>query len=114
MNAGIQYDVEKYGLSTTLLFNEIGRRIALVGGSDLNKDQPPIWENPRPVLDFQIAKKVLKNRGEIKMNISDIINKSAIFYIDLNDNKKYDENADAFATKRKYGTNVSFSFGYNF
>jgi len=114
LNAGIQYDVEKYGLSTTLLFNEIGRRIALVGGSDLNKDQPPIWENPRPVLDFQIAKKVLKNRGEIKMNISDIINKSAIFYIDLNDNKKYDENADAFATKRKYGTNVSFSFGYNF
>jgi Carboxypeptidase regulatory-like domain/TonB-dependent Receptor Plug Domain len=110
INATVQYDIEKYGLSTTLLFNQIGRRIALVGGSD----QPPIWENPRPVLDLQIAKKVLKTKGELKLNISDIINKQAIFYTDLNDNKKYDNNIDAFAIKRKYGTNVSVSFGYNF
>ena len=113
LNAGIQYDLEKYGLSTTLLFNQIGRRIALVGGSDVNKDQPPIWENPRPVLDLQIAKKVLKSRGEVKLNISDILNKKAVFYNDNNDNKKFD-NADSYAIKRKYGTNVSISFGYNF
>ena len=110
LNAGIQYDVEKYGLTTTFLFNEIGRRIVFVGGSD----QPPIWENPRPVLDFQIAKKILKNKGEVKMNVADIFNKMAIFYNDLNDNKKYDNHIDAFAIKRNYGTNVSFSFGYNF
>ena len=113
LNAGIQYDLEKYGLSTTLLFNQIGRRIALVGGSDVNKDQPPIWENPRPVLDLQIAKKVLKSRGEVKLNISDILNKKAVFYNDNNDNKKFDNN-DSYAIKRKYGTNVSISFGYNF
>lgn len=110
VNAGIQYDLEKYGINTTLLFNQIGRRIAFVGGSD----QPPIWENPRPLLDFQIVKKVLKNKGELKMNISDILNKEAVFYTDLNDNKKYDRGADAFAIKRKYGTNFSFSFAYNF
>lgn len=110
INFALQYDLEKYGINTTLLFNQIGRRIALVGGSD----QPPIWENPRPLLDLQVAKKVLKSRGEVKMNISDIINKQAIFYTDLNDNKKYDKNIDAFAIKRKYGTNVSFSFSYNF
>lgn len=109
LNAGIQYDIEKYGINTTLLFNQIGRRIAFVGGSD----QPPIWENPRPLLDLQIAKKVLKNKGEVKMNISDIINKEAVFYTDLNTNKKYDTN-DAFAIKRKYGTNFSLSFAYNF
>ncbi len=109
-NAGIQYDLEKYGINTTLLFNQIGRRIVFVGGSD----QPPIWENPRPVLDFQVAKKVLKNKGEVKLNIADIINKRAVFYNDLNDNKKYDKNTDAFAIRRNYGTNVSISFGYNF
>jgi TonB-dependent receptor len=109
-NAAIQYDLEKYGINTTLLFNEIGRRITFVGGGD----QPAIWEAPRPVLDFQIAKKILKNKGEVKMNISDIINKKAIFYTDLNDNKKYDAGTDAFAFKRNYGTNFSFSFGYNF
>ncbi|MEO6538848.1 MAG: outer membrane beta-barrel protein [Ferruginibacter sp.] len=110
LNASVQYDVEKYGLSTTLLFNEIGRRIAYVGGND----QPPIWENPRPVLDFQIAKKVLQKKGEVKLNVADIINKAAIFYNDIDRNKKYSSSSDAFAIKRKYGTNVSVTFGYNF
>ena len=110
LNASVQYDVEKYGLSTTLLFNQIGRRIAFVGGSD----QPPIWENPRAVMDFQIAKKILKTKGELKLNVSDIFNQKLIFYNDLNTNKKYDEGTDAFAIKRKYGTNISISFGYNF
>ncbi len=109
LNAAVQYDLEKYGINTTLLFNQIGRRITFVGGGD----QPAIWENPRPVLDFQLAKKLFKNKGEVKLNIADIINRQAIFYTDLNENKKFD-NADAFAIKRKYGTNISFSLGYNF
>ena len=110
INAAVQYDVEKYGLTTTLLFNEIGRRIAYVGGSD----QPPIWENPRPVLDFQVGKKIIKSKGELRLNVSDILNSQAIFYNDLDGNKKYNEGVDAFAIKRKYGTNISITFGYNF
>lgn len=110
INAGLQYDLEKIGINTTLLFNQIGRRIVFVGGSD----QPPIWENPRAVMDFQIAKKILKNRGEVKLNIADIFNQQAIFYNDLNNNKKYDKGVDAFAIRRKYGSNISISFGYNF
>ena len=110
INAAVQYDIQKLGINTTLLFNQIGRRIALVGGSD----QPPVWENPRPILDFQIAKKIFNNKGELKLNVSDIINKQAIFYTDLNDNNKYDKGSDAFVIKRKYGTNISFSIGYNF
>lgn len=112
LNASINYDLPKYGLSTTVLFNEIGRRIAYVGGDD--GKQPDIWENPRPILDLQIAKKVLKSRGEVKLNVADIINKKAIFYNDLNDNKKFDMPDDRFAIKRKYGTNISISFGYSF
>lgn len=111
LNLGIQYDLEKLGLNTTLLFNQIGRRIAFVGGTN---DQPAIWENPRPVLDLQVAKKVLKERGEVKLNVSDIINKRAIFYNDLDKNKKFNEVKDNFSIKRNYGTNISLSFGYNF
>ncbi len=110
LNASLQYDLEKYGINTSLLFNQIGRRIAFVGGSET----PPIWENPRPLLDFQIAKKLLKGKGEIKLNAADIFNKPAIFYNDLNHNKGYDKGIDAFAITRKYGTNISVSFGYNF
>lgn len=109
INAAVQYDIEKYGINTTLLFNQIGRRIRFVGGGD----QPAIWENPRPVLDFQITKKIIHGKGELKLNIADLINKRAIFYTDLNKNKKYD-NADAVAINRNYGTNFSIAFGYNF
>ncbi len=108
VNLGLQYDVEKIGLTTTLLFNQIGRRIYYVGGSDI----PPVWEAPRSLIDFQIAKKVLKSKGEIKLNISDLLNQEANFYHDINDNGKYDKASDALAIKRKYGTNISISFGY--
>ncbi|MBC7904688.1 MAG: TonB-dependent receptor, partial [Gemmatimonadaceae bacterium] len=45
INLGLQYDIEKAGINTTLLFNQIGRRILYVG----NEDIPAIWENPRPI-----------------------------------------------------------------
>jgi hypothetical protein len=108
VNLGLQYDIEKTGFSTTLLFNQIGRRIYYVGGNDF----PPVWEAPRPLLDLQVAKKVMKTRGEFRLNISDIFNQRANFYHDLNDNGKYDSNVDALAISRKYGSNVSISFGY--
>ncbi len=109
INASLQYDVEKYGLNTTLLFNQIGDRIFYVGGNDF----PPVTEQHRPLLDFQIAKKILKNTGEIKMNVSDILNTDNLFYLDMNNNRKYDKSKDALAIKRKYGSTVSFTFSYN-
>ncbi len=108
VNLGLQYDIEKTGFSSTLLFNQIGRRIYYVGGSDI----PPVWEAPRALLDLQFAKKVMKTRGEIKLNIADLFNQRANFYHDLNNNGKFDSNIDALAITRKYGTNVSISFGY--
>lgn len=109
VNLGLQYDLERYGLTSTLLFNQIGRRIAYVG----NDQTPVIWEAPRPLLDFQLAKRVLKSKGEIKLNISDILNQRANFYHDLNDNGKYSKKTDALAIERNYGTNFSLTFGYN-
>lgn len=109
INATLQYDVEKLGLNTTLLYNQIGRRILYVGSNDF----PPVWENPRPVIDFQVAKKILKRKGEIKFNISDILNKVAYYYHDLNDNGKYDKIGDATSIARKYGTNFSMTFSYS-
>ena len=73
LNLSLQYDSQKTGFSSTVLFNIIGRRILYVG----NEQVPPIWEAPRPLLDYQIAKKIWKNKGEIKLNISDILNQRA-------------------------------------
>ena len=109
LNASLQYDIEKLGLYSTLLYNQIGDRIAFVGGSGV----PPVWEATRPLLDFQIAKKVIKNRGDIKLNVSDIFNKAANYYYDLNDNKKYNKSSDALVIKRRYGSTFNISFSYN-
>jgi outer membrane receptor protein involved in Fe transport len=109
INAGLLYDAEKIGLSTTLLFNEAGRRILYVG----NDEVPAIWEAPRPLLDLQIAKKIIKNKAGLRLNIGDILNQRAYFYHDLDNNKKYTKGGmDALALTRKYGTNVSLTFNY--
>jgi len=110
INFGIQYDVEKIGFSSTLLFNQIGRRILFVGNEAISD----IWEAPRPLLDLQLSQKVFKKRGEVKLNISDIINKKANFYHDLDDNKKYSKTSkDVLAITRNYGTNYTLTFAYN-
>jgi outer membrane receptor protein involved in Fe transport len=110
LNFGLQYDLEKYGITSTLLYNQIGRRILFVGSEAISD----IWENPRPLIDLQIAKKVLKKKGEIKINVSDILNAPGYFYHDLDNNKKYSKDSkDVLAIKRNYGTNVSIAFAYN-
>lgn len=109
VNTSLQYDIEKLGVNTTLLFNQIGDRIFYVGGNDF----PPVTEQHRPLFDFQIAKKILKKEGEVKLNISDLLNKANIYYLDINNDRKYDKNTDALAIKRKYGSTIGISFSYN-
>ncbi len=108
INAGLQYDIDEIGLSTTFLFNTVGRRILYVG----NEQLPAVWEAPRPLLDMQVAKKILKNQAELKLSITDVLNQPALFYHDLDNNKKY-SGFDALALKRRYGTGISISFAYN-
>jgi len=109
INAALNYDVTEIGLNTTLLFNQVGRRILNVG----NEQVPAIWEAPRPLLDLQIAKKIIKDQGEIKLNVINLLNKRANFYHDLDGNDVYNKGVDALAISRNYGTNVSISIAYN-
>lgn len=108
INAGLQYDLEKLGLNTTLLFNQIGRRVAYVG----NDQVPAIWEAPRPLLDLQVAKKIMKEKVEIRLSISDLLNRQANFYHDLDGNGKFTAVDDALAVKKIFGTSYSISFAF--
>jgi len=110
INLGLQYDIEKLGLNTTVLFNQIGRRILYVGNDQI----PAIWENPRPVLDLQISKKLFDNKGELRLNITDLLNRPAYYYHDLTQDDKLDQSNDAVAIKRIYGTTFGITFGYSF
>lgn len=109
INFGLQYDIEKIGFSSTVLFNQIGRRILFVGNEAISD----IWEAPRALLDLQLAQKVFSKRGEVRLNISDILNRKANFYHDLDNNKKYNNSSkDVLAITRNYGTNFTLTFGY--
>ena len=111
LNFGLLYDVEKLGLNATLLYNQIGERIYLVG--DLQQNAPDIYEAPRPVLDFQLAKKVMKKKGEVKLNIADIINQKQYFYQNVGDKTSFQKGTDAYRFTRKFGTTYSIIFNYS-
>ena len=96
-------------MGSTILFNQIGRRILYVG----NEQIPAIWEAPRPLLDLQVAKKFAHDKAEVRLNISDLLNRPANFYHDLDENKKYKKtSADAIAISRIMGTTFGITFSY--
>lgn len=113
INLGMLYDVPRYGLNATLLFNVIGERIFLVGDKSAGSSSPDVYEAPRPLLDFQLAKKILKGKSEIKMNISDILNRKQYFYQNANKSDAFQKNTDAYRFTRKFGTTFNFSINYN-
>jgi TonB-dependent receptor len=112
INAALMYDWEKSGLNATLLFNQVGRRIYLVG--NIYQSVPDVWENSRPLLDFQIAKKLMKNKGEVRLNVQDILNQKLIFYQNSTSNTAYEAAADPIRFSRRFGTTISATFAYNF
>ncbi len=112
LNAGLQYALPDNDISFSALVNRIGPRIAAVGF----QGYPDIYENGRTVVDFQAAVKVLKSKGELKLNLSDLLNQRAIFYqnVDAADAKSYNKAKDRVQYDYLYGRNISVGFTYNF
>jgi outer membrane receptor protein involved in Fe transport len=108
VNAGLSFQLRNLGLSTTLVYNVIGDRVWQVGQRDLYGD---VYERHRNLLDFQIGKK-LGERGEIKLNISDILSQDIIYYQDINANHSFDDKTDNIMQKWNPGTTFSLSLGY--
>lgn len=118
INAGLLYDLEKAGINASLLYNQIGKRIAFVGSTNVTgsgvSEFPDTWESSRPLLDFQTTKKILKSKGEIRLTVSDILNQKAYFYQNADGNTKLNKGVDKYRFTRQYGTTFSLTFGYNF
>jgi outer membrane receptor protein involved in Fe transport len=113
INVGLLYDLEKAGVSSTLLFNLIGERIYLVGDLTSGAGSPDIWEAPRPLLDFQLTKKIAKKKAEIRLNISDMLNATQYFYQNSDKNVRLQKDSDAYRFTRKPGTNYQLSFQFS-
>ncbi len=113
VNLGLLYDLEKSGISSTLLFNIIGERIYLVGDLTSGAGSPDIWEAPRPLLDFQLAKKIIDKKGELRLNVADLLNATQYFYQNSSNNVRLQKGVDAFRFTRRQGTTISVSFQLN-
>lgn len=115
-NFGLLYDIEKYGLNATILFNQVGHRIYLVGDKSAGAGSPDIYEAPRPLLDLQVAKKVIQKRGEVRLTVSDILNRRQYFYQNADPSRDTDfqKGKDAYRFTRRFGTTCTINFNYSF
>ena len=113
INTGLLYDVVEKGFNATVLFNQVGKRIYLVGDIQAGAGAPDVYENPRALVDFQISKKFSNNKAEIRFTISDILNQRQIFYQNNNSDTEYDKANDATRFSRKFGTTYGVTLNYS-
>jgi outer membrane receptor protein involved in Fe transport len=112
INLGLLYDLEKSGFTATLLYNRIGERIYLVGDISAGSGSPDILEAPRNLVDFQMSKKILKKKGELRFNISDVFNTVQYFYQNVGSKYSFQKGQDAYRFTRQTGTTFSLTFNY--
>ena len=113
INTGLLYDIAEKGFNATILFNQVGRRIYLVGDVQGGASTPNIYEAPRALVDFQMSKKFADNKAEIKLTISDILNQKQTFYQNNNSNTKFSSSIDAVRFQRRFGTTFGISLNYS-
>jgi hypothetical protein len=109
INAGFQYD-SKAGTGVSILYNRIGQRLALVGNADFGD----IYERPRDLFDVQLAQKIMKRKGELRLTISDLLNQPAQTYENRNAKKSFDRNVDKTFSSFTPGTTITIAFTYDF
>ena len=93
------------------MYNRIGTRLYSVGGTKIGD----IYEMSRGSLDAQIGLKVIKGRGEFKLNAGNLTNEYSNFYVVPITSKEHTlQDSDGTFKKFKTGTDISLSFSYNF
>jgi hypothetical protein len=96
------------GWSATVAANRVGQRIFIVGSIN----EPDTWEQGRTVLDFQASKSFLSKKLELKLNVRDILRQNLVFFLDENQNDKYDKDADKIFQTRTFGSVISLNVSY--
>lgn len=114
INGGISYSTDNDKLSFNVLYNRIGPRLKFRAASGAGKD---IFEKPRDVMDFQVSKKFLNNRLELKLTLSDLFAQPYTWYYKYQSNPSnvnYKSSEDRIVNTYKYGTSASVGLRFNF
>jgi len=108
-NIGLYYNSEETGLQVNLLYNVAGPRLYLVG----NNNQPSLYEVPRNIVDFNIAKTFLDKKWEVRLAMQDILNQRFRLLQDSNLNGKIDGLDTDFRSFRPgatFNTTITYRF----
>ena len=109
INAGLLQTAYSNKLSVNLLYNRVGPRIFRARGQVF----PSIYENARDVVDAQVGYRIQKNKGEFKLNASDLFNQNTHFYY-KESTSQYNLNQGATIAKYKTGTTLTLAYSYTF
>jgi hypothetical protein len=112
VNAGLQHNSKNGNWNSSLLYNRIGERVALVGINDLGF--PDVYERPRNQLDVQVSRKILKKQGELKLTVGDVLNSPYYFYENVDGKNSYKSSIDRLFNSYKPGTTFTLGFTYDF
>lgn len=115
VNVSLMYNAPKSGWALSALYNRVGERIKVVGNASI----PATWENGRNIVDLQVSKKVLKNKGELKLTVSDLLNSPTVLYwnTDKKDSYKKGDSINGRGNDlifQQYRTGVGVSLGFRY
>jgi TonB-dependent receptor len=109
LNTGLGYITPNERLSFNLLYNRIGERIRFRGQGFAD-----IWEKSRNVIDLQIGQRLWKNKAEIKLTVSDLLNSPLEYYYKYGSGTDYKAGEDRKISSTSFGRNIGIAFRYNF
>lgn len=111
INSGLTYAAPE-GFAFNILYNKVGERLKFRG----EQGGVDVFEKARDVIDLQLSKSILNQRGEIKLNVSDILAQPIRYYYNYDAEGKtaYDPSVDRVINQWKPGSTISLSFKYKF
>ncbi len=120
VNLGLYYDShEDLGLSASVLYNVIGKRIVGIGKT-LNNDNPDAYlpdayEMPRNMLDLTIGK-TLGEHCELKLGLKNLLNSPVLIkqFATYTDAQKIVHTQEQITRKYYEGVSGSLTFSYRF
>ncbi len=112
INTGLFYQGSENGMSASVLYNRIGKRIETVGvpAQNPNDDIPDIYEMPRNSLDLTFSKKIGKY-VEIKGGVKDLLNSKIEYKQFLKLTEDSGEKREVEQLIRSYRPGVTFNVG---
>jgi len=111
INVGLYYQNEKSKFAASILYNVIGKRIAIVGTPTI----PNIYESPRNLLDLTFTKEIGEHL-EIKGGVKDILNQPIKFRqtVEFEQPDGNLANREQIIKEFKSGTSYMLGFAYRF